>query len=200
MPVPQLTIAEAIRLATSQNRVHPLVRDNWASPRGICNCCKYLKTQVVFCQLEYAHDGEHANGQYKWAAAWPPPELHVRAVPEAIQTGRADTLQPEFICVRCGSEVYFQREQGPCPQCGDLRPGAPKDRPITVNESCSVHVLLDAIESCPAHVLLDAIENYKRNNGGYLPLSVRVRLIGLLIALRDHHVEESQSATSLDPT
>jgi hypothetical protein len=129
MPVHQLTIAEAIRLATSQNILHPLVRDNWASPRGICNCCKDLKTlgaglesEVVFCQLDYAHDGEHSNGRYKWTAAWPPPELHVRAVLEAIQTGRADTLQPEFICVRCGSKVYFQREQGPCPQCGQPRP------------------------------------------------------------------------------
>jgi hypothetical protein len=125
----RMTIADEIRLASNQNRLHPLVRDNWASPRGFCNCCKDLKTlgaelesEVVFCQRDYGHDNAHINGAYRWEAAWPPPELHVRAVLQAIQTGRTDTLQPEFICASCGSQVYFQREAGPCPQCGAPRP------------------------------------------------------------------------------
>jgi len=122
----RMTIADEIRLATSQNRLHPLVRDNWASPRGICNCSKVvgvgLELGVVFCQRNYGHDDEHVNGAHKWEAAWPPPELHVRAVLQAIQVGRTDTLQPEFICASCGSQVYFQGESGPCPQCGEPRP------------------------------------------------------------------------------
>jgi hypothetical protein len=122
----RMTIADEIRLATSQDTLHPLVCDNWASPRGICNCSKVvaagLESGVVFCQRDYGHDDEHINGAHKWEAAWPPPELHVRAVLQAIQAGRTDTLQPEFICASCGSQVYFQREPGPCPQCGEPRP------------------------------------------------------------------------------
>lgn len=123
-----MTIADEIRKATSQNRLHPLVRDNWASPRGLCNCLKDLKTlgaglesEVVLCRLDYGHDGEHINGRHRWTAAWPPPELHVRAVLEAIRDGRTDSLPPEFVCSNCGAQVYFQREPGPCPQCGKPR-------------------------------------------------------------------------------
>jgi hypothetical protein len=122
----RITIADAIRLSTSQNRLHPFVRDNWASPRGLCNCSKVidagLESGVVFCQRDYGHDDEHVNAAHKWEAAWPSPELYIRAVLQVIQTGRTDTLQPEFICGSCGSQVYFQREPGPCPQCGEPRP------------------------------------------------------------------------------
>jgi hypothetical protein len=122
MPVEQLTIADAIRLATSQNRLHPLVRDNWASPRGLCNSSNAvgigLEYGVVFCQRDFGHDGEHTNGAHMWMVPWPPPAFRARSVLQAIQTGRTDTLQPEFVCANCGSQVYFQREPGPCPQCG----------------------------------------------------------------------------------
>jgi hypothetical protein len=75
-------IAEKIRLATSQNRLHPLVRDNWASPRGLCNCCRVVAdgpmVTTVFCQRDYLHAGPHSNGfngLHQWEAPWPPPEL-----------------------------------------------------------------------------------------------------------------------------
>jgi hypothetical protein len=125
MPVKQLTIAEAIRLATSQNRVHPLVRENWASPRGLCNCSMVVdagpESGFVLCRLDYGHDGEHVNAAHKWEATWPPPELPLRAVLQAIQMGRTNLLERVFVCAACGAQVYFQRAPGPCPQCGKAR-------------------------------------------------------------------------------
>ena len=123
-----MTIADEIRTATSQNRLHPLVRDSWASPRGLCNCSKVigvgLELGTVFCQREFGHEDEHVNGAHRWTELWPPPERNVwaRSVLEAIQTGRTDALTAGFICTNCGAEVYFQREPGPCPQCGKARP------------------------------------------------------------------------------
>jgi len=68
-----ITIAEAIRLATSQNRLHPFVRDNWASPRGLCNCSKTVEISgTLFCQRDYGHTGKHMNGSHHWEATWPP--------------------------------------------------------------------------------------------------------------------------------
>lgn len=51
-----------------------------------------------------------------------PKDRRARGVLQAVQTGQADTLQPEFTCVSCGAQVYFQREPGPCPACGKPRP------------------------------------------------------------------------------
>jgi rubrerythrin len=31
-------------------------------------------------------------------------------------------LKPEFVCVACGAEIFFQQVPGPCPQCGAARP------------------------------------------------------------------------------
>jgi hypothetical protein len=122
-----MTIADEIRLATSRDRLHPLVRDNWASPRGLCNCSKLvdtgLESGVAFCQLDYGHEDEHTNGPHKWKATWPPPELHIRAAVKAqSQIEVSVRLDPEWFCGNCGAEVYFQREPGPCPQCGSARP------------------------------------------------------------------------------
>jgi hypothetical protein len=43
-----------------------------ASPRGICNCHTRTATHLVFCTLDYEHEGEHRNGDVTWAAPWPP--------------------------------------------------------------------------------------------------------------------------------
>jgi len=71
-----MTIADEIRVASGQDTLHPLVRDNWASARGICNCSKHVDSGLVFCQLDYGHVGLHVNGPNQWEAAWPPPELY----------------------------------------------------------------------------------------------------------------------------
>lgn len=31
-------------------------------------------------------------------------------------------LKPDYVCWNCKAEVYFQREPGPCPQCGETEP------------------------------------------------------------------------------
>lgn len=67
-----MTIADEIRQATSRNVLHPLVRDNLASPRGICNCCTQHDGYVCFCALDYGHTGRHLNGTYLWEQTWPP--------------------------------------------------------------------------------------------------------------------------------
>jgi hypothetical protein len=71
-----MTIAEEIRKATSENRLHPLVRDNWASPRGLCNAsldaCETLDG-ILFCALEYGHTGPHINGPVSWELPWVAP-------------------------------------------------------------------------------------------------------------------------------
>lgn len=71
-----MTIADDIRRATAQNELHPLVRDNWASPRGICNAsldaCETLDG-ILFCTLEYGHTGPHINGPVSWELPWAPP-------------------------------------------------------------------------------------------------------------------------------
>lgn len=123
-----MTIADEIRLATSQNRLHPLVAKRWASPQGICNCAKVVgghgEEALVFCRRDFGHEDAHNNGPYYWTASWPLPETesNVRKVIEAIQSGRTDDLDVRFICANCGARVYFQREPGPCPQCGKARP------------------------------------------------------------------------------
>lgn len=67
-------LADEIRLATSRNELHPLVRDNWASPRGICNCStEIIGNGRVFCQRDYRHEGVHVNGLEQWRETWPPP-------------------------------------------------------------------------------------------------------------------------------
>lgn len=72
-----MTIADEIRTATSQNRLHPLVRDNWASPRGLCNAsldASETLDGILFCTLDYGHTGEpHVNGPVSWELPWPPP-------------------------------------------------------------------------------------------------------------------------------
>jgi hypothetical protein len=67
------TIADEIRKATARNELHPFVRDNRASPRGLCNCSKQDATgSVFFCVLDYGHQGKHVNGEQQWEAPWPP--------------------------------------------------------------------------------------------------------------------------------
>jgi hypothetical protein len=72
-----MTIADEIRIGTKQNRLHPLVGDNWASPRGLCNSSHIsesdLEPQIVYCQLDYGHTGLHWNGPNQWDVPWPPP-------------------------------------------------------------------------------------------------------------------------------
>jgi len=65
-----MSIADEIRLATSQNRLHPLVRDNWASPRGICNCSTTVHSNIVLCKLDYGHEEAHVNGLHYWKKPW----------------------------------------------------------------------------------------------------------------------------------
>jgi hypothetical protein len=75
-----MTIADEIRTATNQNRLHPLVRDNWASPRGLCNSSHINEENstypVIFCQLDYGHEMPHINDSHQWNTSWPPPELY----------------------------------------------------------------------------------------------------------------------------
>lgn len=67
---------EEIRAATARNELHPLVRDNYASPRGFCNAHAYddAGEKLYFCTLDYEHQGDHANGAVRWSAPWPPAE------------------------------------------------------------------------------------------------------------------------------
>lgn len=95
-----MTIADEIRAVTSQNRLHPLVRDNWASPRGLCNCHTLVfdvahEPAAVFCKRDFGHEGEHVNEPHKWESPWPPPQLdtRVRTVIEAIANRQTDTLE-----------------------------------------------------------------------------------------------------------
>lgn len=79
------SIASEIREATSNQRLHPLVRDSWASPRGICNCWTRTddpESAMVFCQRDYGHLGPHtwrgsSKGRYtlvEWSKQWGPSE------------------------------------------------------------------------------------------------------------------------------
>jgi hypothetical protein len=64
--------ADEIRAFTARNELHPLVAQNLASPRGLCNA-GLITYGAVFCTRDY--DGvhvEHVNDGVCWSAPWPP--------------------------------------------------------------------------------------------------------------------------------
>ena len=95
-----MTKAEEIRLASSKGILHPLVRDNWASPRGICNCSDDLEGGTVYCTLDFGHIGEHVNGGHRWQMSWPPDVFEV----EGIVNKASDHIEPGALCCKCHKE------------------------------------------------------------------------------------------------
>jgi hypothetical protein len=72
--------ADEIRSATARSELHPLVRDNLASPRGLCNAHTQGRASVLFCTLDYCHaEPEHVNGSTRWAQEWPPADAGASA-------------------------------------------------------------------------------------------------------------------------
>lgn len=65
-------IADEIRSFTSRDLLHPLVRDNYASPRGTCNCSKLTALGRIWCTRDFGHDGPHLNEVDEWDEPWPP--------------------------------------------------------------------------------------------------------------------------------
>jgi hypothetical protein len=66
-------LPKAIREATLHGELHPLVRDGYASPNGMCNALLNEDDGCVrFCCCEYGHDGQHVNGTRSWSMIWPP--------------------------------------------------------------------------------------------------------------------------------
>lgn len=59
-------IADEIRAATARDELHPLVASNRASPRGLCNCSTRVEQSIVFCTLDYGHEGLHQNTGARW--------------------------------------------------------------------------------------------------------------------------------------
>lgn len=109
-----MTKADEIRLASSRNVLHALVRDNWASPRGLCNCSttggQDLSFGVLFCQRDYGHEGPHINGLNQWQAPWPPPQLY--------HGDRSQGLPLCAVCshVRQDHVIDFHQAGSPLPQ------------------------------------------------------------------------------------
>lgn len=124
-----MTIADEIRLASSRNELHPLVRDNWASARGKCNCSHSTERGISFCHLDFGHEGPHVNRSDRWQAPWPPPELYHRQLDPVIETQYAvlraiDTIeaalrgcphiyQADDYCIVCGSRCLGGSWQPP---------------------------------------------------------------------------------------
>lgn len=55
------SIADEIREATAANKLHPLVAQNLASPRGLCMASLRLPHCICFCTNDYGHEGDHEN-------------------------------------------------------------------------------------------------------------------------------------------
>jgi len=54
--------AEEIREATARDELHPLVAQNLASPRGLCNAATATADGgACMCVLDYGHEGPHRN-------------------------------------------------------------------------------------------------------------------------------------------